>query len=609
MTFECNCCGRFPLASLIQGAYSAEEILSEFHIPTGDEDVPVTQTTSSAQHYFSNGPIIPMTGEFDTAECLLTCDDHIVFVGRLADCPPLDRDVVKHDLAGRCLIPGMIDPHVHVIGGALNRIFLDLSPEALAPNGGYSIATVLSALQHAVDTIHPAFRWVLASGFDPSQMDDWVNLDVDQFATLRNAKGIGILVQSGSGHISHVNQTVLDWAGLTAEVKDPPGGHIGRMSDNRLSGIFVELGAQSLLKTTFTAHPAPLARIAGQLLPGIHHQFETALKNGITTLNDAGLGISLGYLVEYTLLDLLSRAPSAPRIASAIFYDGTDLKTSTTRVAAAIRTGPKVQNNKFRQQAVKLLADGSNQGVTGFQSVAYTPWALQKTANYTREFPLGVSTTEIDRLVPVLKDVIAYGWQIMVHANGKQAVTNVISSFDQAADAQSADLRHRIEHCSLASDEDLKTMSRLGLSPSFLIAHATKWGDALNAILGKEQASLLDRCSSALAQGLAISLHSDHPVTPLGTLRMVQDAVVRKTKSGRIHTPAECISPYQALHAVTAGAAWQCHMDGLVGTLEPGKLADLVILDKSPLTEDHEAIAQIGVHEVYLGGRKVDLSR
>ncbi|GGF48796.1 hypothetical protein GCM10007301_05080 [Azorhizobium oxalatiphilum] len=604
MKLRCYCCGRFPIAAgLMAQSFSAGALAAP-----GTAADTAAPANAPAGYYFHNGDILPMTGRDNRLECLLVIEDTIVFAGQARDCPPLPPGIASVDLKGACLIPGMIDAHAHVVGAAFNALSTDLSPAIATATQPYTIDRVIEILQVEVDKVNadPKLpRWVLAVGFDPSQLATWVNLTVQQFNRLIGAEDIGIIVQAGSGHLSFVNQTTLTWAGIDASTQDPSGGYIGRAPDGTPTGILVEMPAQLLIKNAFEKHGQPA--IFGnpfKLAQGIATHLGEALACGLTTLNDPAIGISYGYELEMALIAYArAAAPAVPRMASGIYLNEWD--TDPTHRPAAFARGPDFTNPMFVVQAVKLFSDGSNQGVTGLQSQDYTAWALERTQDYSAKHPRGNADATTADLTGLMQTALGYNWQIMVHANGDQAVANVIAAYDSALAGTPDDRRHRIEHCSLATTDDLDAMVRLRLSPSFLIGHVTGWGDVLTQLLGPDRILLLDRCQSALAKGLNISLHSDNPVTPLGPLRMVQDAVTRLTvQQGTLINRAECLSPYDALHAVTAGPAWQCHIDHMVGTLEVGKLADLVVLGASPLTVAPTAIAAIPVQQVYVAGRQ-----
>jgi hypothetical protein len=241
----------------------------------------------------------------------------------------------------------------------------------------------------------------------------------------------------------------------------------------------------------------------------------------------------------------------------------------------------------------KLISDGSNQGRTGYQREPYLGSAQRGAANLPEQ--------ELQEAIRYAHD---QGWQVMVHANGDAAIDLTVAAFEKALGTTGRkDLRHRIEHCSLADDGHFRRMAQTGLSPSFLMNHLYYWGPALrDHILGAQRASKLDAVASALRNGLRPSFHSDYSVSPLSPLRAVQTAVTRRAHDGSTLNAGERISVESALRAVTIDAAWQTHTDGILGSLTPGKYADLAILDADPHTADPAAIAEISVRQTRLAG-------
>ena len=185
----------------------------------------------------------------------------------------------------------------------------------------------------------------------------------------------------------------------------------------------------------------------------------------------------------------------------------------------------------------------------------------------------------------------------MIHANGDQAVSFTIEAYKNAIEGYTGEpLRHRIEHCSLlntGTDPNQPfQLQALGISPSFLIGHVGYWGQSFrDVIFGEEKAQMLDVCQSALNANLRISLHSDHSITPLGPLRMMEQSITRIMEADpdkKVLNPGECLTPQQALIAVTNDAAWQCYADQWVGCLNDDYFADFVILDTDPLSMTQE---------------------
>ena len=150
-------------------------------------------------------------------------------------------------------------------------------------------------------------------------------------------------------------------------------------------------------------------------------------------------------------------------------------------------------------------------------------------------------------------------------------------------------------------------MAALGLSPSFLIGHVYYWGQAMvDDVFGLEKASKLDRTAACEARGIRWTIHSDDPVTEMNPLRCIENAVTRSMwRSDELLAADERISVAAALRAMTIDAAWQCHSDHEVGSLETNKFADFVVLDQDPLTVAPESLSQIKVLETWVNGERV----
>ena len=196
----------------------------------------------------------------------------------------------------------------------------------------------------------------------------------------------------------------------------------------------------------------------------------------------------------------------------------------------------------------------------------------------------------------------------MAHANGDAAIGDAIDAFREALDPSAGvGLRHRIEHCSFATADQLEAMAALGVSPSFLENHVYYWGRAFrDDIVGLAKANRLDPFATAIGRGLRVSMHSDYRVTEFEPLRMVQTAVTRRMRSGGdVLNPDECVSVEAAMRAITIDAAWQLHNDDRLGSIEVGKYADLAVLDGDPFTTDPDGIAELQVLQTLVGGAPV----
>ncbi len=199
------------------------------------------------------------------------------------------------------------------------------------------------------------------------------------------------------------------------------------------------------------------------------------------------------------------------------------------------------------------------------------------------------------------------GIQMLIHCNGDAALDNVIAALDSVrGESPRPDLRTTIIHAQTARDEQIDYAAANGLILSFFPIHVKFWGDRHKRLfLGPERAERINPANSALQKGATFTLHHDAPVAQWGMLPVVSAAVNRITSGGELLGPDERISPYQALCAVTRDAAFQSFEEERKGTLEVGKLADLVILDKNPITIDPLEIEKIKVVETIKEGQKV----
>ncbi|HRD46582.1 MAG TPA: amidohydrolase family protein, partial [Caulobacter sp.] len=245
----------------------------------------------------------------------------------------------------------------------------------------------------------------------------------------------------------------------------------------------------------------------------------------------------------------------------------------------------------------KIVSDGSNQGRTGLQREPYLGGGT------------GMAYVEPDVLRGIVVKRALQGWQVVIHANGDLAIDRALDAIEAAMDAGApADARFRIEHCSVLHDEQIARIARLGVSPSFLIGHVHYWGKAFrDEIFGLDKAGLLGRARSCGRAGIRWTMHSDEPVTETDPFRMIDNAVNRTLwkAPGEVLNPAERVTVEQAIIALTRDAAWQCRSEHEIGSLEPGKLADFVILDRDPLTAPPETLRDIRVLETWVGGRRV----
>jgi hypothetical protein len=198
------------------------------------------------------------------------------------------------------------------------------------------------------------------------------------------------------------------------------------------------------------------------------------------------------------------------------------------------------------------------------------------------------------------------GYQIAVHGNGDASIDDILDAYEAViGPASTHDARPIVIHAQMAREDQLDRMKHLGVVPSFFSLHTYYWGDRHRDIfMGPERAARMSPARSARDKGVRFTIHCDSPVVPVEPLRLMWSAVNRLSSSGAEIGPEQRITPAEALRAVTIDAAWQHREEALKGSLEPGKLADLVILSASPL-DDPATIDRIRVLETIVGGETV----
>jgi predicted amidohydrolase YtcJ len=315
---------------------------------------------------------------------------------------------------------------------------------------------------------------------------------------------------------------------------------------------------------------------------------------GLTTVSELSLGA-------------LSQTPNDAKVLAAAAASG-KLKAriraypfytigATAWDGAGVKPGDG--NALARIVGYKLVADGSNQGFTGYQREPYLRTSERGTPYMSPDEIKGAAVERAEK-----------GWPIAIHGNGDAAIDMVLDAFQAIREAgiRLSSVRPRIEHCSMLHDEQIKRMVDLGVSPSFLVGHVHYWGVWMrDRVFGPERIRHLVRCRGVEKAGLDFSLHSDFMVTDPDPLHMIEMAVTRRTwqEPSFVLNPDERVNVQSAIRAVTSVAAWQLFSEHEVGSLEAGKLADFVILDRDPRRVEPEEISRIRIVETWMGGVRV----
>jgi predicted amidohydrolase YtcJ len=249
-----------------------------------------------------------------------------------------------------------------------------------------------------------------------------------------------------------------------------------------------------------------------------------------------------------------------------------------------------VYRDRLKLQGIKLLVDVSPQGKTAFWGEPLLTPGPNGEANWR-----GQPVCAPEQLREAVAQLSSQGIQLFSHCNGDAAIDLMIEACRRAGLKSEQDHGTVIIHSQFMAPGQLKQYVELGLHPSFFTVHAFFFGDVHLSNLGPERAGRMSPMASAMALGLHCSNHNDFSVRPIEPMRMVQNAMTRRTRSDGVLGPSECVSADAALCALTIEAAWQIREEASKGSLAPGKRADLVILDADPTATAPEQLNDIAV--------------
>jgi len=536
---------------------------------------------------YVGGPVLTMDGDNRVAEALAIAGDKVVAAGAEKEMRAWAKTVGAHvvDLGGHAILPGFVDGHSHFPASGLFDTAVHVGSPALG--SVRNIEQMVGAL--SARALESDAHWIVGWGYDDTLLEDDrhpTRFDLDKVSRDRP-----VVVWHISFHMAALNSRALEELGLTRATPDPAGGRIRRVAGSEAKGAPVAGEPDGVVEEEATRAVFE-ATLKPSLLESVliaRRSAATYLAAGVTTAQD---GAATGEQVQG--LALMSRLGLRPlrvvvwpesKAVDNILNGDLDVKAA--------------ESDWFRLGAAKLIADGSIQGYTAYLTKPYfhVPGGTDAAARGYPRIPREKLMREVARFHQA-------GWQIAVHGNGDAAIDDILDALEAAQKQHPRpDARPVIVHAQMTRDDQLDRMKALGVVPSFFPLHTFFWGDRhRDRFLGPERAARISPTAGAVARGIRFTMHADTPVLPMEPLRIVASAVTRRTSGGTVLGPEQRIGVMQALRAVTIDAAYQGFLEARVGSLQPGKLADFVILDRSPL-DDPEHIETIHVLETFVAGR------
>ena len=547
----------------------------------------VAAPSQAADTIFFGGPVVTVNAKNEEAQALAVRDGKIAAVGKkeavLKDWQGSATQMI--DLKGQTLMPGFVEPHIHILMTAMTEVlWLNLSNFSAQ----YDTLDTLSQKLKAHLKNLPKGQWLTAFGVDPSRTTPFMaelNADIlDKVST-----EVPIVVMNQSGHIAYVNHKAFEMAGINDKTPNPgDGGIYLKDAQGRLTGVVVEASAiLSVLKNM----PPPTE---ADLVQAMQKTAKYIASKGVTTSAEITLGLMLGLENEMKLFKAITHGEGFPIRVRAYLY-GPLLANGVKGVK------PNDGDDRLRFVGIKFVSDGSTQGLTAALNQPYDyPKGTQSRGN------LDYKDEEIYQQMKPLFD---QGWQIATHANGDRTIEQTLNNYSKllAGTKDPKSRRLRIEHFTINTPEQVKRAAQFGVIPGFTIGHVDYWGEAFhNHIVGPERANRIDPSASFKKEGARFTYHSDSPVSNVGPLNYITEGAGRLWQKAprKVLGPDERVSVDDAIRAVTIDAAYGMFSDDKIGSLEVGKQADLVVLEKNPRKTPIEQIRNIKVRSTWIDGRQ-----
>lgn len=522
----------------------------------------------------SGGTVITVDKENSIKEAVAVKENKIIYVGDEKGAEKFKGpETEKINLKGRSLIPGFVESHLHTAVMGINQLAIDCRPSSVS-----SIEDIKEAVYEKARTT-PKGEWIRGWGYNDQYLkekrcpDRW---DLDKVAPDNP-----VMLTRVCSHISSHNKKSIEIAGIT-NTPEYSSVTFTRMN-GELSGIMKEEAHMAMCKASVPNEK--------EIIEGMNAAGNLLIKEGITSVHDSG---GYGPVQMKAVQKAIEEKKFKIRYYSMIFSFVDNLEFVDNYLKTGIRTG--IGNEKFKLGPVKLMIDGSSSGPT---AATINPYQIDKN-NY------GILSHSQELVDEYILKAHKGGWQVTSHAVGDKGVTVIVNAIEKAIEtAPEKDARHRIEHCAMINEELLDRIKKLRIIPICNPIFLYEFGDGYITNYGKEMAFRMFTAKSFIDRGIIAAGASDCPITFSNPLMGIHLAVNRKTQGGNIINPEECISPMEALRMFTYNGAYASKEENIKGSIEKGKLADLVILNGDFMKQNPENIWDMKVDTTIIDGKTV----
>jgi predicted amidohydrolase YtcJ len=545
----------------------------------------VAAGAQEADIIFTGADVVTMNPDQPRAEAVAVKGGRILAVGSAVSVAQAHKGAATETvvLAGKTLLPGLIDPHSHFI----NALAMSTQANVSAPPVGSATnpdEVVAELARYFKDMPRGADQLLIGYGYDENLMPK--GRPLTRYDLDKKFPDTPVLVMHVSLHGAVLNSAAFKKYQIGAETETPPGGVIVRVEgSNEPEGLLMETAFLPIFAQLPTPGPD---KVRQQILDA--------------QMIYAKAGVTTGYEGATHLEQLNVLRDGAD--AGLLFLDVIALPfiTDLEKILAEYPANAWGKyNNRLKVGGCKITIDGSPQGKTANFSTPYLTGGPEGQENWFGEptFPTDV----FNEMVQTCYDL---GVQLYIHTNGDAAVDMALAAHElAAADDLQADRRTIIVHSQFIRRDQLQKLVDYNMTPSFYTEHTFFFSAAHIANRGLEQASYISPMRDAIDMGLRPTNHTDFNVVPIDQMFVLWSAVTRKDRDDNVIGPDQRITPQEALEAITINAARQASEETLKGSIEVGKLADLVVLDANPLMVEPDAIKNITVLRTVKEGKTI----
>ena len=518
-----------------------------------------------AESVYKNANVITVDPQNPRAQAVAIRDGKFVGIGSNDDIEGLIGPTTRVvEASGLTIIPGLIDAHIHVLSSGIRHVMA-------ADCDQRSIAAIQSELRSRVKRASPG-DWIEGFKFDDTKTTErrFLNRhDLDAVST-----DLPILVSHRAGHVYYLNSKALELSGYDDKSADPPGGRLGRDPNaGALDGVVYETAIE------------PIRDLLPQVTPEVRREglrtiCDMLTASGLTSVHDA--------MVSNDQLDTYSEGRDNGDLSLRVYMLAARTHFPALR-DAGLRTG--FGDDRLRLGGIKMVSDGAIAARTAYMSEPYIG-----TCDH------GILAMTQDEITESALEIHRAGFQVCIHANGDLAIESVLNAYEQAqTEHPRPDPRHRIEHCTLVNPDLLSKMNRLGTIATPFCTYVYYHGEKIE-FYGEDRLEWMFAQRSFIDSGVVSTGATDYPPGPYEPLMGIQSCVTRTDMNGKLWGPGQRISVVEALRLYTLNGAYASFDESKKGSIEAGKLADMVVLAEDITSVDPYTIKDIPIVETVIGG-------